>query len=418
MSNSSWFSSYSIKLRFFARVRRFLQKKASCKSHESGEKARAEELVMGRGKDIEEASIVLQRSVKKLHFGDWEERETAAKEITTLAAEDLRTRKSLAALGVIPTLVGMLNSDVAGRRMSAVRALVELSNGTQTNKSLMVEAGIFARLSLLIRNREESGTEDVVSLLLSLSSLPITQTSFPTTDILPFLTGILDSGDTEETKLRYACMDTLYNLSTVLDHTSALVSSGVVQTLVRLSSDKNTSERALATLGNLVVSMVGKQAMETHPSVPNNFIEILMWDDKPKCQELAAYILMILAHGSSAQREKMARSGIVPVLLEVALLASALAQKRALKILQCFRDDRQMKIGAHSGPQTGRFPVLTGFPVNQKETQEGRREIKMMVKQSLDKNMESIMRRANALQDPSTLKGLIISSSSKSFLPL
>ncbi|XP_068664260.1 U-box domain-containing protein 45 [Aristolochia californica] len=411
MSNSTWFSSSSIKLRFFTRVRRFLQNK-TCKSHESGEKAKAEELVMERGKDIEEASVLLQRSVKKLHFGDWEEKEIAAKEISRLAAEDLRTRKSLAALGVIPTLVSMLDSDVAGHRMSAVRALIELSDGTQTNKSAIVDAGIFARLSQLFRNREESDTEDVVSLLLSLSSLPSSQISFPTADILPFLVGILDSGDTEETKL--SCLDILYNLSTVLDHTSALVSSGIVQTLIRFSSDKNTTERALAILGNLVVSMAGKEAMETHPSVPNNIIEILTWHDKPKCQELAAYILMILAHGSSVQREKMTRLGIVPVLLEVALLASALAQKRALKILQWFKDERQMKIGAHSGPQTRRVPVLTGSPVNQKEIQEGRRAIKMMVKQSLDKNMESIMRRGNVSQDPSKLKGLIVSSSSKS----
>ncbi|KAG9445815.1 hypothetical protein H6P81_011943 [Aristolochia fimbriata] len=427
MSESAWFfSSYSSKLRFFARVRRFLRKKTTCGSHDRGGDrgtGAGEELVEmeGGGKDREASPspvVEIQRSVKELHFGNEEEKEAAAEEIRRLAGEDLQTRKSLASLGVIPTLVSMLDSD---SRSSAVRALIELSNGTQTNKLLMVEAGIMARMSQLIRNEEQyyhsggTGTGDVVSLLLSLSSLPTALISFPASQITPLLLATLDSNSRFETKL--ACLDILYNLSTLLDHAGALVSGGVVQTLVRFASGKNTSEKALASLGNLVVSAAGKQAVEAHPSVPVVFIEILAWDEKAKCQEVSAYILMILAHGSSVQRGKMARSGIVPALLEVALLGSALAQKRALKILQWFKDERQMRIGAHSGPQSGGRinPALTCSPVNQREAEEGRRAIKMMVKQSLDKNMEAITRRANASpRDPSKLKGLIVSTSSKS----
>lgn len=82
--------------------------------------------------EVEDGCFVLQRSVKKLHFGDWEEKEIAAKEIKRLARGDLRTRKSLAALGVIPTLVSMLDSEVSGHPESAVQALIELANGTYT----------------------------------------------------------------------------------------------------------------------------------------------------------------------------------------------------------------------------------------------------------------------------------------------
>lgn len=178
---------------------------------------------------------------------------------------------------------------------------------------------------------------------------------------------------------------------------------------------KETSEKALATLGNLVVTFLGKKAMKNNPMVPENLIEILTWEDNPKCQELSTYILMILAYQSAAEREKMAKSGIVQVLLEVALLGSPLAQKRALKLLQWFKDERQAKMGPHSGPQTGRVANI-GSPVNQREIYEGRKMMKNMVKQSLYKNMETITRRANPIEDSSSskLKALVISSSSKS----
>ncbi|MFS8023095.1 hypothetical protein Hanom_Chr16g01447451 [Helianthus anomalus] len=57
-----------------------------------------------------------------------------------------------------------------------------------------------------------------------------------------------------------------------------------------------------------------------------------MWDDKSKSLELSAYIFMILAHQDSLQRTKMG-GGIVPIILQVTLLGSPLAQKRALKVI-------------------------------------------------------------------------------------
>jgi len=108
----------------------------------------------------------------------------------------------------------------------------------------------------------------------------------------------------------------------------------------------------------------------------------------------------------------MAQAGIVPVLLEVVLLGSPLAQKRAMKLLQWFKDERQTKVGPHSGPQTPRFAM--GSPVNQREAKEGKRLMKSLVKQSLHRNMEIIAQRANAAGESSRLKSLIISTSSKS----
>lgn len=277
----------------------------------------------------------------------------------------------------------------------------------------MLEAGILSKLPQNIDTVDELTRHEFAELLLSLSALANYNTQFllSSSETLPFLLNILQSSSSVETK--ELCLGTTYNFSTVLDHAGALVSSGLLEILLTLSTSKELSEKALATLGHLVVTLMGKKAMENSPMVPESLIEILTWEDKPKCQELSAYILMILGHQSSTQREKMAKSGIVQLLLEVSLLGSPLAQKRALKLLQWFKDERQANMRPHSGPQTGRIAMSS--PLNPREAQEGKTMMKNLVKQSLHKNMEVITRRANiAAVHSSSLKALVISTSSKS----
>ena len=128
-ASASWFFPYP-KLRFFTRIRRFLRSKSLAKR--SSPSARFEEETVIEGMGEEEESLGLQRSVKRLHFGSWEEKEVAAMEIRRLAQEDVKTRKSLAELGVVPPLVAMVVSPVVGRRRLAVQTLIELANGTYT----------------------------------------------------------------------------------------------------------------------------------------------------------------------------------------------------------------------------------------------------------------------------------------------
>ncbi|XP_027339499.1 U-box domain-containing protein 7-like [Abrus precatorius] len=424
-SSSIWVLS-NIKLRFFTRFRRFLRSKATTKRCDPSDrfdmaKSRTEHnnkveiievvQVMEKHKEEEEeeSSILLQRTVKMLHFGSWEEKEVAAKEIEKLAKEGVKVRKLITELGVVPVLVSMVASPVASRRRAGLTALINLADGTYSNKALIVEAGILSKLPRTIDLVDES-TNECAELLLSLSSLANTQFPLASLDFIPILRSILEIGSSFD--IKKLCLGALYNLSTVLENASPLVSSGVVPILLELSLVKDISEKALATLGNLLVTLMGKKAIENSSMVPESFIEILSWEDKPKCQELSVYILMILAHQSSLQREKMAQGGIVHVLLEVVLLGSPLAQKRAQKLLQWFKDERQTKMGPHSGPQTPRFAM--GSPINQRDAKEGKKMMKSLVKQSLHRNMEIITQRANAAGESSKLKSLIISTSSKS----
>ncbi|PSR98624.1 U-box domain-containing protein [Actinidia chinensis var. chinensis] len=410
--SSDWFSS-NIKLRFFTRIRRLFRLKASHKQHTPSDQVFDADMDAERESDCEGNLVILPRAVKRLHFGSWGEKEAAAEEIGRLAKDGLKTRKSLAELGVVPPLVAMVGEEDSGwpRRRAAVRALLELANGTCTNKALIVEAGILSKLPKYVDILDESPMHELAQLLLAISSLANNQFPLTSSMILPLLVGILESNSSIETK--ESCLGTLYNLSTTLDTAGTLATNAVVHHLLRLSLAKETSDKALVTLGNLVVTLQGKKAMESNSMVPENLIEILTWEEKPKSQELSAYILMVLAHQSSSQREKMANSGIVPLLLEVALLGSPLAQKRALRLLQWFKDERNARLGPYSGPQRRRIAI--GSPVRQRETNEGKKMMKKLVQQSLYKNMETITRRAHGDEDScSKLKALVISSSSKS----
>ncbi|MBA0836647.1 hypothetical protein Goarm_008842 [Gossypium armourianum] len=484
-SSSIWLLSCR-KLKFFTRIGRFLQSKAARKQYGSSASDHSNKLRIVNNTDKEEdlvvekteseldGSMALQKSVKRLHFGSWEEKEMAAKAIEKLAKEDVKVRKLMAELGVIHMLVSMVDTEVVGRRLAAIKALIELADGTFTrslfssekddamkkkgfhkaarsgdrekdplwlmkctvavhcppdshggrswkgnndvrrqtalNKELMLEAGILSKLPKDIDAIDDQTRHEFAELLLSLSSISNTPFSLAKTEVLQFLIAILESATSIETK--ETCLGVACNLSAVLENARPLVSNGTVHTLLKLSSFKELSEKALAALGHLVLTLMGKKAMEDSSMVPESLIEILTWENKPKCQELSAYILMILAHQSSTQRDKMSKAGIVPVLLEVSLLGSPLAQKRAMKLLQWFKDERQAKMGPHSGPQTARIAI--GSPLHPREAQEGKKMMKNLVKQSLHKNMEMITRRANAAGDSSNLKSLVLSTSSKS----
>ncbi|KAI3818702.1 hypothetical protein L1987_12517 [Smallanthus sonchifolius] len=412
-SSSTMYQVYA-KLTFFSKIRRFVHKTSASKRCDVVQTA---ELIVDHIESInhvddDDDSGILQTSVKRLHFGSMEEKAAAAREIKSLAKDDLSRRKLMADLGVIRPLVAMVGSEsTTAHRRLAVQALLELANGTCTNKAFMVEAGILAKLSENINVEDQLAKHEFSQLVMSLSSLVNAHFPIDSSKVLPLVLHMLESDSSVDTKM--LCLGTLYNLSTVIDNVVSLAKDEVIRVLLKLSNMKETSEKALATLGNLVVTLMGKKALESSPMVPECLVEILAWDDKSKSQELSTYILMILAHQSSLQRMKMVEGGIVPILLQVALLGSPLAQKRALKLLQWFKDERQMKMGPHSGPQSRRLSF--GSPMNQEDVSEGKRLMKSMVQQSLYKNMETITRRANRESDSnSKFKVLVTTSSSKS----
>ncbi|PKA64701.1 U-box domain-containing protein 2 [Apostasia shenzhenica] len=348
----------------------------------------------------EEEGALMRRSVKGLLFGGWEEKAAAAATIRDFAKADAGRRRALAELGVVPPLVFMIvEAAEDGRRRLALEALLELANGSFTNRVLMVEAGLLTNLPKLMKTTSK---QELALLLLSISSLA--KTHFPV-DLRPIVSLLLSiltatnppAGD----DALLACTAALHNLSLKLDNTKSIVSSGTVHVLVKLCINSRTAEEALAALGNIVLSEVGKKAIEDEPIVPEVFVEILERSEEPKCQELAAYLLMVLARRSPARRQRMLEAGIVPVLLELVLLGSSIARQRALRMIQWFKEERQI---------WGDGRVLDE---DEGEMKQCRRAVRRMVRESLDKNMDCMLKRGNE-SSSSFMKAIGVSSSSKS----
>ncbi|KAI4372000.1 hypothetical protein MLD38_010288 [Melastoma candidum] len=423
-----------MELRFFAQLKRLLgarkqgvevysrtcEVETSPPEHmEDVERSQDQDNDRGDG-DATASTNSLQRAVKSLHFGDEAGKISAAKEIGKMARGDPKAKRLFGVLGVVHALVNMMVSDDERgfrRRSAAIGALLELCSGeSHKNQELMLEEGILMRLPKDVQMFDQETRRAVAELLLELSATKNVQLGpKETSNCTRVVISTLESDSEHGTKV--SVLGALYHFSCSLENAARLTSNEMIELLLRLSSSKDFSEKALATLGNIIVTVQGKKALESCPMAPENLIEILTWEDRPKCQELSAYVLMILAHQSVEQRQKMAKSGIVQVLLELALLGrSTLAQKRAMKLLQWFKDERGARIGPHSGPQTGARSLLGSSSTNSGNAHEGRLMMKKLVKESLHRNMEAITRRANNsdASDESTIKTLVVSTSSKS----
>ncbi|XP_056862600.1 uncharacterized protein LOC108808198 isoform X1 [Raphanus sativus] len=145
-SSSSVWQHHYMKLHFFSRIRSLLKSKASSRKRDlqrspemsrtqkDSEKVVAPPEILSIPPEDENEEVVLQRTVKKLHFGTFEEKEKAAIEIEKLSREDKKIRKLMAELGVLQVLVSMVASDISGHQRSAVMALIQLSHGTHTRR--------------------------------------------------------------------------------------------------------------------------------------------------------------------------------------------------------------------------------------------------------------------------------------------
>ncbi|KAK9947193.1 hypothetical protein M0R45_012627 [Rubus argutus] len=285
-------------------------------------------------------------------------RRDAASNVRLLAKEDSDARATLAMLGVIPPLVGMLDSEDVDAQIASLYALLNLGIGNDVNKAAILQAGAVHKMLKLIESPDSSVSEAIIANFLGLSAL-----------------------------------------------------------------DSNKP----------IIGSSGRKAISSVQDAFPVLVDALNWNDSPGCQEKASYILMVMAHKAFGDRQAMIEAGVVSALLELTLLGSTLAQKRASRILECLRVDKGKQIsqnfggsGAVSAPICGSSSSSTNHPnLGSKECLEEdedlmsdeRKAVKQLVQQSLQSNMRRIVKRANLPQDfvPSDhFKSLTSSSTSKS----
>jgi hypothetical protein len=260
----------------------------------------------------------------------------------------------------------------------------------------------------------------VVTAFLSLSALEGNKAAIGSSSgAIASLVSIL-SQEGDEHRRRDA-LRAVYNLSIHPANVRTIVESGGAPLLLAMVEDVEMSEKALATLGNFATTEVGREAIAKHKEIGYAvLVDALRWSEAPRSQERAAYILMMIAHHSRAQREAMAAAGAITALLELVLLGTPLAQWRASKTLESFRRAKafsapqQCGAGSSSRSAVGgageeRFVYCTSATatatttttttssnaVAAERTMSERTVVDSLVRQSLHRTMQRIVRRAN-----------------------
>lgn len=387
-----------------------------------------------------EAFEEVKRVVRDLQVGEGVRKSGGAVEVRRRAKEDLEARTTLAMLGAIPPLVGMLDSEDQESQIASLYALLNLGIGNDENKAAIVKAGAVHKMLKLIESPNEppnsAVSEAVVANFLGLSALDSNKSIIGSSGAVPILVRTLKNLDkTSSSQAMQDSLRALYNLSILPLNISVILETDFVSFLLNTLGDMEVSERILSILSNVVSTPEGRKAISTVPDAFPILIDVLNWNDSTGCQEKASYILMVMAHKSYGDRQAMIDAGIVSSLLELSLLGSTLAQKRASRILECLRVDKGKQVSESYGGSLGSIGVSApicgsssssadpnlsskeAFEEEEDMMSEEKKAVKQLVQQSLQNNMRRIVKRANLPQDfvPSDhFKALTSSSTSKS----
>lgn len=384
---------------------------------------------------LEELKLV----VKELQVEDEAVRTAAATRVRLLAKEDSEARVTLAMLGAIPPLVGMLDFEDAESQIAALYGLLNLGIGNDANKAAIVKAGAVHKMLKLIESPnapDSSVSEAIVANFLGLSALDSNKPIIGSSGAIPFLVKTLEVlSNTKGSQAKQDALRALYNLSIFPPNVSFVLETDLVPFSLSTLGDMEVSERVLSILSNVVSTPEGRKAVSSSPDAFPSLIDVLHWTDSPGCQEKASYILMVMAHKAYGDRQAMIEAGIVSSLLELTLLGSTLAQKRASRILEVLRVDKGKQVSenfggnmsaAVSAPICGSSSSSANHPngtskdclIEEEDMMsEENKAVKQLVQQSLQSNMRRIVKRANLPQDfvPSDhFKSLTVSSTSKS----
>lgn len=299
-----------------------------------------------------------------------------------------------------------------------------------------MKVGIIHKMLKLIKSesaQNSSVTEAIIANFLGLSALDLNKPVIGSSGAIPFLAESLQNTDRMiSNQARQDALRALFNLSIAASNISIILETDLIPFLLNMLGDMEVSERILSILSNVVSTPEGRRAIS---SVPDSFpilVDVLNWTDSVGCQEKASYVLMVMAHKLYGERQTMVEAGLVSASLELTLLGSALAQKRASRILGCLSYNKGKQVSESFGGNLGAVsaPIIgtsssSNYNLDSKmcveESEEAmsmeKKAVKQLVQQSLQHNMRKIVKRANLPQDfaPSEhFKSLTASSTSKS----
>lgn len=224
---------------------------------------------------------------------------------------------------------------------------------------MLLSAGVLSLLEEMISDSETC--ESATALYLNLSILDDAKPEIGLSKALDFLVQLLLADNPAGISCKHDALHTIYNISTVVTNTPALLASGIICALQSLLTDHATpeglawTEKALAVVINLAYSEAGKDAIVTTPGMISCLAAVLDTGE-PAEQELVVSCLLVLCNGDERCSHLVLQEGVIPALVSVSVTGSPRGMERAQRLLQLFREQRQHE------PPPAAAPVSTPAP--------------------------------------------------------
>ncbi|CAM6101579.1 unnamed protein product [Calypogeia fissa] len=280
--------------------------------------------------------------VKRLRDARGTIRLLAATAIREATRNSPQARDDLWRAGAIPPLVTLLQEEDMGICYMATVALLNLAIGSVRNKQQMADCGCIPILVRLMRPESTTTVrESATTVILSLAASDQLKPGIGASGAIIYLSDILTNGTTQG---RSDAVRALLNLSIYKGNRAIIAQAGVVSPLYKviLRDEKEVAEKAVILLSHLFHDREGKETITAEEHSCSVLLQILKRGTfSQTCKEQTVIILLALSAKMAVRREAVFAQGILPCLVEMALIGSnTKIQDKAAKLLRIIKEQR------------------------------------------------------------------------------
>lgn len=220
--------------------------------------------------------------------------------------------------------------------------VIKLFDTVVRNKQQMADCGCIPILVRLMRPEATTSVrESATTVILSLAASDQLKPGIGASGAIIYLSDILTNGTTQG---RSDAVRALLNLSIFKGNRAIIVQAGVVSPLYKviLRDAKETAEKAVILLSHLFHDRQGKETISAEEHSCSVLLQILKRGNfSQTCKEQTVVILLALSAKMTVRREAVFAQGILPCLVEMALIGSnPKIQEKAAKLLRIIKEQR------------------------------------------------------------------------------
>ncbi|KAL5726703.1 hypothetical protein ACHQM5_009721 [Ranunculus cassubicifolius] len=282
-------------------------------------------------------SSIVEQTIQQLKSDDPYLKISAAKEIRRLTKTSLKYRRQFSS--TIEYLVSMLKSDVPEFNEFGLLALLNLAVKDEKNKVTIIQSGALDPLISFLLSCNSNLREYATAAFLTLSASAFNKPTISASGAIPLLVDILRDGSPQA---KVDSLMTLYNLSTLEENLTRILSFNVISPIVTLlrtcKKSSKTAEKCTALLESLMVFEEGRVGLTSEEGGVLAVVEILENGSLQSRDHAVGALLTMCESDRAKYREPILKEGVIPGLLELTVQGMPKSQVKARTLLHLLRN--------------------------------------------------------------------------------